>query len=226
MARRRRYKNRKYRDDYEELPRLKLSPATKRGILIVVFVLLAVVSLLAFFDAAGSLGTVVNKLFTLLLGWAAVVTPLIFVSIAVGLFLAGRREEEEDEPASNLRVYLGAILLTLGLTGILHLLAMRPDPGMAFELVKTGRGGGYFGVLGAFPLFSLADFWVSVLVMVGFMTVSVILMFNLSIGGMWRKLRERGDATRESDAGPRGTIDEGPRPTAHRLYSPCSVVPR
>lgn len=202
MARRKRYKKRKYRDDYyEDLPRLRLAPATKRGILIVVFTLLAVVSLLSFFDAAGSLGEVVRKIFVLFLGWAAIMTPLLFLSVSAGLFLAGRKEEEADAPASNLRVYLGVIMLAVGLTGVLHLIAMRPDPGLAFELVKAGRGGGYLGVLGAFPLFSLADFWVSALVMSGLIVVAIILMFNLRLNSLWKQTSEDSVSRRENGSG-------------------------
>ena len=172
---------------------MRLAPATKRGILMVLFALLGIVSLLSFFNEAGAAGRLLNKILVLLLGWGAIVAPILFVALAVGLFLAGRREKEEEEEVSNLRVYLGGIFFIAGVSGILHLLAMREAPSAAFELVKTGRGGGYLGVLGAFPLFSLADFWVSLLVFVALALVSLVLLFNINLAALWRRAREGGE---------------------------------
>lgn len=160
----------------------------------VVFLLLAVLSFLALFDSAGSLGRILAKILGLLLGGASFAGPLIFFGIALALFLAGRREKEEDAPVSNLRVYLGAILFTFSLTGILHLLAMRQSPTSAFELVKQSQGGGYFGVLMALPLFSLLDFWASLVILSGVLLVSLVVTFNLNPAS-WLK-RSKALATR------------------------------
>ncbi len=198
MARRGPGRPRKKRYYYqgEELPRLELKPETKRGILIVLFAVLGLVSLLSFFDAAGVAGEIVKKVFTLLLGWAALAAPLIFFAMALAFFLAGRREAEADEeaPVGNARIYIGGILFTVGLTGLLHIIAMRPDSGRVFELVKAGAGGGYLGLLSAYPLFALADFWVSILIMAALLITAMILLFNLSFSGIRQlalKSRER-----------------------------------
>ncbi len=155
-----------------------------------VFSLLALLTLLAFFDAAGSLGKIVAKISGLLLGSAAVAAPLIFFGIAVALLLPSRKGQEEEPPASNLRVYLGAVLFSFALTGILHLLAMRSDPSAAFELVKQSAGGGYLGVLAALPLFSLVDFWAALVILAGLVLVSVVVVFNLNLAGIFRRSKE------------------------------------
>ena len=124
----------------EELPEFRLKPQTKRGILVVLFFALAVLSLLSLFDSAGSLGRIFGQFLGLLLGTAGFLGPIIFFALAVGL-LMNRQESKDgrDVPVSNLRVYLGALFFTLALTGILHLLAMRAVPDSAFELVKRGE---------------------------------------------------------------------------------------
>lgn len=171
-----------------------MSPGTKRGILVVVFLLLALLTFLAFFEAAGSLGKIVAQIMRLLLGWAAVVSPLIFLGMSIALILVGRSAAEakghlrgEEAPASNLRVYLGGILLTLALTGILHLLAMRRSPESAFELVKAQEGGGYFGALVAFPLFSLVDFWAAIIILSALFLVALVVLFNLDLAALFRR---------------------------------------
>lgn len=187
MARKRR---RLYvKDDREELPELKLPPQIKRGIMIILFFLLAAVSFLSFFGEAGAMGAVIAKVMSLLFGWAAVVAPLIFLSVGIGLFLAGRPGRE---PApSNTRVYIGAILLTFALTSVLHLVAMhRAGQTIAFTLVRRGEGGGYLGLLTAFPLYSLADFWVSILIMSSLLVASLLVLFNLNLAALLRRSRE------------------------------------
>lgn len=158
----------------------------------VLFFLLALLSLLSFFDAAGSLGNILAKILQLVLGWAAIAAPLIFASLAVALLLAARGEKNrpEETPASNLRVYLGGLLFTISLSGILHLVAMREEPSLAFELVKMGKGGGYLGVLAAFPLESLVDFWAGMVILAGLVIVSLILLFNINLAVLFSRTRE------------------------------------
>lgn len=173
----------------EELSEFKLSPAVKRGILIIVFLALAVISFLAFFEQAGRFGEILNNIMGLLFGQAALVSPLIFLSLSLALFLAARRESRENEeiPSSNVRIYIGAGLLTIGLTGLLHLLALRNNPEAGFELVKQGAGGGYIGVLSALPLFSFLAFWPSLAIYVAGLIISLILLFNLNLAALFRR---------------------------------------
>ena len=190
MARRR--KLRVHRRGEEELPEFHLKPQTKRGILVVLFFALAILSLLSLFDSAGSLGRIFGQFLGLLLGSVAFLGPLIFLGLAVGLLL-NRRESKDgrDVPVSNLRVYLGALLFTLSLTGILHLVAMRAAPEMdsAFDLVKLGEGGGYLGLLPAYLLFGLLDFWASVVILGALLLGSLVLFFNLDLALLLSRMR-------------------------------------
>ena len=188
MARRR--KLRVNRRGEEELPEFRLKPQTKRGILVVLFFALAVLSLLSLFDSAGSLGRIFGQFLGLLLGTAGFLGPIIFLALAVGLLL-NRRESKDgrDVPVSNLRVYLGVLFFTLALTGILHLLAMRAVPDSAFELVKRGEGGGYLGLLPAMLLFGLLDFWASSVILAAVLLGSIVLFFNLDLAALPGRLR-------------------------------------
>ena len=171
------------------MPEFRLPPTIKRGILIIAFLALGVISFMAFFDQAGKAGEFLNKAMGLLLGQGALVAPLIFLSIALALFLAGRREDEDDEEeTSHLRIYIGAGLLLIALTGFLHLLAMRasPESGLV-ELVNQGTGGGYIGVLTALPLFRLIAFWPSLAIYLAGLVISLILLFNLNLAALFKR---------------------------------------
>ncbi len=193
MARRRR-RLRVRRRDGEDLAQFEISPTTKRGILIVIFLVLSVLTFLAFFELAGAAGQIIIKTMGLLFGWAAVASPLVFLAVAAALFLAGRqaqREEDEAEEVSNLRVYIGAILLVFALPGVLHLIALhRTGTISAFTLVKQGNGGGYFGALAALPLLSLVDFWPALAILLALLVISFLVMFNFDLVGLFRRSRD------------------------------------
>ena len=176
----------------DELPEFHLSPGVKRGILIVIFLALAVISFLAFFEQAGRFGEILNKILGLLFGRAALVSPMIFFALALALFMAARRDanDEDEAPSSNLRIYIGAGLLTVALTGLLHLLQLRHSPEAGFELVKQGSGGGYIGVLSSLPLFSFLDFWPTFAIYAAGLAISFILLFNINLAALFRR-RER-----------------------------------
>src|SRR3989344_5414540 len=81
MARRRKLRvNRRWE---EELPEFRLKPQTKRGILVVLFFALAVLSLLSLFDSAGSLGRIFGQFLGLLLGTAGFLGPIFFFALAL-----------------------------------------------------------------------------------------------------------------------------------------------
>src|SRR3989338_7018477 len=131
MARRR--KLRVNRRGEEELPEFRLKPQTKRGILVVLFFALAVLSLLSLFDSAGSLGRIFGQFLGLLLGTAGFLGPIIFLALAVGLLL-NRRESKDgrDVPVSNLRGFLGVLFFS----------PPRPRRGVVLSGLGGGGGGG------------------------------------------------------------------------------------
>lgn len=172
----------------------------------VAFFLLSVLTLLSFFDSAGAVGRVIGKLMGLLLGSAAIAAPVIFFGMGLALILAWRKEEDDDEPVSNMRIYIGAVLLTFAFTGILHLFAMRPDPTKAFELVKSSAGGGYFGVLVAKPLMNLLDFGASLAILIAVLVASMVLLFNLNLAELFRRSRKEREERRAARMDSAGSV--------------------
>lgn len=167
---------------------LNLSPDTKRGIAIVLFLVAAIISALGIFHTGGYFGELVDKVLRLLFGQAAIATPAIFLGVAGSLFLGGRTkppgpasEEAGIKEISMTRTYFGAVLFVFAVTGILHVSAISNSLESPFELVSLGRGGGYFGVLTGFPLYSLMGFGAALVVLIALAVIAILVAFDLSL---------------------------------------------
>src|SRR3989338_8144076 len=111
-------------------PQLNIKSDTRKGVIVVVFVLLAILFVLSLANLAGPFGSVANQVLKLAFGWAAYIVPLIFIFVAAALL---RQKTEEDSSTVSTHAYVGAVLLTLTLTGLLHLWVLRHDINQAFE---------------------------------------------------------------------------------------------
>lgn len=173
---------------------LNLSPDTKRGIAIVLFLVAAAVSGLGILGGAGNFGQIVAKILRLIFGNVAYITPAIFLGVAGSLFLGGRfradsKQQDELKEVSMTRTYLGAILFVFAITGILHLFAIKNNPQSPFELVKEGLGGGYFGVFTSYPLDTLMGFGAALVVLSALAVIAILVTFDLSLHRIFTALR-------------------------------------
>lgn len=192
MARRR--KRRRTTDEDSEILELNLSPETKRGISIVVFLAMGIIATLALSGIAGSFGVLSTKLLKLVFGSVAYVAPLLFFGVSLSLFLGVRKRDDDEEPedeektAAMIRTYVGAALFTLAITGILHLFAIESGEATAFELVKQGHGGGYVGIFTSFPLYSIMGFGAGFVVLLALAIISFLVTFNISLHSIFRTI--------------------------------------
>jgi len=169
-------------------PQLNLKRDTRRGVIVVALVVLAIVCTLSLVNLAGSFGELLSNVFKLAFGWAAYVVPLIFVFVAVALF---RQTPEEDEESSvSTHAYVGAVLLTLSITGVMHLWVLREDVNQAFDLVKLGSGGGYLGVLTSYPLMHFMGFVAGMVILIAAIIISLLVTFNVSFSDLFKRSEE------------------------------------
>ncbi len=166
-------------------PQLNLHKDTQKGVAVVFFIVLAVLFSLALLGSAGTFGEVANKVLKLAFGWVAYVVPLIFLMVAVALF----KSRDENNPANTVstHAYVGAVLVTLTLTGFLHLLVIRSDINQAFDIVKLGEGGGYLGVLTSYPLMHVMGFSASLIVLLAAIIISILVTFNVSFFSLFKR---------------------------------------
>lgn len=171
-------------------PQLNLKHETRKAIISVFFIVIAVLFALSLSGSAGSFGQVASRVLRLAFGWMAYGVPVIFLIVALALL---RKDEGEDANTVSTHAYVGAVLLTVTLTGFLHALVLKADVNQAFQLVKDGRGGGYLGVLSSYPLMQLMGFVATLVVIVAGVIVSVMVTFNISLRDLlFRKVKQEG----------------------------------
>ncbi|MGE5297835.1 MAG: DNA translocase FtsK 4TM domain-containing protein [Acidobacteriaceae bacterium] len=166
-------------------PQLNLKKETRIGVAVVVFFLLAIIFTLSLVGSAGPFGQVANQVMKLAFGWIAYGVPLMFIMVALALM---KQRKEDEHHAVSTHAYVGAIFLTLALTGFMHMLTIKSaDPASAFTIAKLGQGGGYLGVLTSFPLVKVMGFAASLIVLIAGIIVSLLVTFNVSLFEMFRR---------------------------------------
>jgi S-DNA-T family DNA segregation ATPase FtsK/SpoIIIE len=134
----------------------ELDPAHRRDGLGVALLVLGVVAAAGiWWGAGGPIGNWLSGAVAAVVGRGAVVLPVLVVGI--GVLLMGTQPHPESRP----RVAVGSLLLALGVLGLVHIAAGRPD-----EPARWAEGGGALGYVAATPLATGLTSWVAVPVLV------------------------------------------------------------
>jgi DNA segregation ATPase FtsK/SpoIIIE, S-DNA-T family len=168
-------------------PQLNLKQETRQGVAVVFMIVLAILFVLSLSGSAGSFGVIAKQILKLAFGWMAYGTPLVFMMIAVALL---KQKDNEESNTVSTHAYVGAVLLTLTITGLLHLIVIRNDISLAFDLVKEGSGGGYLGVLTSYPLMNFLGFIGGLVVLAAGIIVSILVTFNVSFRDLFGSSEE------------------------------------
>ena len=153
-----------------------LSNETKRDILGILLFALAIVSLLSFFGIAGDLGKIFFWNIRLLFGWGFLLLPIILTAMGIACIKA----KETSFPKTAL---FGIIIFTLGLLGIFHL---SQEPSQMKMLAEAGKGGGYLGILFAWPLVKFFGPFASFIILISIILISLLIIFNTSLRKLLR----------------------------------------
>jgi S-DNA-T family DNA segregation ATPase FtsK/SpoIIIE len=162
---------------------LNLSTETKRGIAVIIFLILAGIAVFSLLNIAGPFGALISQGLAVLFGVLSYLVPVFLLAIAVQLFRVKREQPDaENKGKSHMyaRTYLGSILFVGALAGLIHIFLLRGG-GDALALAGAGRGGGYLGALFAGPFYSFLGFFVGVLVLIGILVIGVLVTFNISL---------------------------------------------
>ncbi len=153
---------------------------TKKGIIIVILMALAVISLLSIFDLAGGFGRAVYHILRLVFGWGFWIFPIVLI-VASYFYLY---------PAANFfrgANWVGMALTIFGYSGLFHLIR---KPELMGQSLKTGMGGGYVGYLGLWPFLGLIKMgrWGSLVVMIAMLIIGLLLLFNTTLENLVDRL--------------------------------------
>ncbi|MBI2410481.1 MAG: DNA translocase FtsK 4TM domain-containing protein [Candidatus Kerfeldbacteria bacterium] len=151
----------------------------QQGLLVIILFALAAVSFLSFIHAAGDFGEFVDRFFGWLFGWGRFITPIIFAVLGY-IFL------HPDTYQIKILNYIGLVLFVLSGLGLLHLFVPVND---LLDAAAQGKGGGYFGILFAYPLLRFTGVWVTIVVLIALFICSWIVMFNTSLRGLFGQMK-------------------------------------
>lgn len=159
-------------------PLLNLSHQTKRGVVVVLFVMMSMLCLLSLAGIAGAVGAYLVKFLSMVFGIMVYVVPLLFLMVAISLYR--QKEEQLEKRGVYFRTYLGAVLLTGSITGLIHIFLLGGG-NSGLDLATQGKGGGYFGAAFADPLFSLFGFWAGCLILFALLVIGILVTFDVPL---------------------------------------------
>ena len=179
-------RNKKHRDKELAVPRpkLNLSQDTKRGVAVVIFVGLGLITGLAAFGFAGSLGRFLMQILAWGFGILAFGVPFLFLLIAVLL----NRQQLPENKADGFywRIYFGALLLTGSLAGIIHPFYLGSSES-ALSLAQAGRAGGFLGAFFGGITFRFLGFTAANVVLFALFIIGVLVAFDIALHVLWPK---------------------------------------
>ena len=168
----------KSRRRYEEVEYYRLSPETKRGIIIVLLFALAIICVLGFLNLAGVVGVYVDFGLGVAFGWGRFLFPIILLGLGYAL-------ARPQTYSINWANYLGLGLLILSTHGLLQLAAPAVQ---SFRMTLSGLGGGALGFVLSHPLSLYVGFWATLIILLALLLASILLTFNTSIENLFSKL--------------------------------------
>jgi S-DNA-T family DNA segregation ATPase FtsK/SpoIIIE len=135
-----------------------LKTETKHGILAVVFFVLALFLLMAWFGVAGKAGGFFYDILTYLFGIGYILVPLLFV-------LLGSSFLKSERPNVGLTRLLSSILFLLSGLGII-------------DIASTTHAGGFLGRILSTPFVYLFDVYASLVLLGAILIISILVMFD------------------------------------------------
>ncbi|MFH1671198.1 MAG: DNA translocase FtsK 4TM domain-containing protein [Candidatus Portnoybacteria bacterium] len=174
----------------EKSKKLVLSKETKKGILSVILFSLSILSVLSFWGGAGLFGQYFLRVSQLFFGRALFLVPVSFALFGLAILIPGFSSEEKKSASSTgkqphyLTIFFGIVIFVLSVLGIFHVLGagFNGNGQSIRDVMASGStSGGYLGLIIGYPLVKLLSFWASLVVLIAFLTISVLITFNISL---------------------------------------------
>lgn len=154
-----------------------ISRETQKGILIVLLFLFSGISVLSFFEVAGPFGLAFNHYLALLFGWGRFSAPVMAAILGYVLIYPELYQLRWWH-------YFGLSLFILSFFGAIHIW-LGPDLQHA---ASQGVGGGYVGLVLSTLFLKTVGVWAGALLLLGLLTISVLVVFNMSLDKLLQRL--------------------------------------
>ena len=169
-------RNKKQRDEEEDtrrfkLPRLNLHPETKKSVLGIAFLTLAIMVALSAFGLAGVAGQYIDAGVKSLLGIGFFLVPLTLFVIAFSFF-------KTIHSTIYFTPLFGGVLFLLSFLGLIDVISRWGATGA--DAIENYRAG-YIGFAVSYPFLYLFGFWVSLLIFAAIVLIAVSIAFNIPL---------------------------------------------
>jgi len=201
---------------------LNLKPETVRGIWAVVLFALALLTLLSLFEFAGVVGLVWRRSLGLFFGLGTLVLPLALVGLGI-VVMRGQRLMH-----ARARI-VGIVMTLLAVLGLFHVGTQAES---MVDAASAGQGGGWLGLLLAYPLRAGFGFWAALILLMAIALIGVLLVLDV---GLVRLLPSRpARVAKNDDVQVKGIGESEPQPEPEpgskpslmaRLFSRRAVAP-
>lgn len=161
--------------------KFNVKPDTTRSIISLVFLSLAIVSLVSFFAPDYDFNAEIQHVLRLAFGKASIIIPILLAGVGI-LFV-----DKVNIKFKEIRVLLGIFLSLVSLSGLFHLFVDGKD---SLDIARSGGGGGMFGYkLSGVLSAGLSNVGAGV-ILVALVLSSIILIFNISFESIFSFFKE------------------------------------
>ena len=185
---------------------------TKRSILAIFLIAVAILAVFSLFGGAGTFGTYFNKILSLAFGMGRFLLPVLMVAVG---FMYFRRDTDSYYVfvAAGFFVFFAAIL------GFIHI--FYPLSKMV-AMAQSGQGGGILGAAAAYPALKFFGFSAGIIVLLAIALASLLLALNVPLRALlkpveWMKKRSDEDEPDQNAARIESGRDETKPSTAVRI---------
>lgn len=166
----------KVRSSKDKTPAFDISQETKNSIMGVASIIVAVLSVLSFFNNAGRAGELFNSFSRAMFGWGFFVVPVAFLLLGVSFIKSLSR-----------RIYWSAVVGTsLFSLSILAIFFIFGEVDFSQRVVQ----GGYLGVVLGMPLIQTVGFTASWVILIAALLISLLIALNVPIYRLINKEEE------------------------------------
>jgi len=180
MAKKHRQKKENHKPKEREQPQPLLNPHAKKELSAIFCLALALIMLLSLAGLAGRVGGFLDSGLAALVGVNKYLVPVVFLGLAGHIAWP-------DRFVFKTPARLGLFLFLVSWGGLLNVL-LSPSVDAMFVMGNLSGAGGYFGLFLAAPLMTLAGYWVSLIILITLMLVSLVLIFNVSLHDLASRL--------------------------------------
>ncbi len=164
---------------------------TKRSIVAVFLIALAILAVFSLFGGAGVFGKCLNKSLALAFGGGRFLLPALLAAVG---FMYFRRGTE----SYYVFVAAGFVIFFASVLGVVHV--FYPLSKMV-EIAKLGQGGGILGAAAAYPALKFFGFWAGLVVLLAVSLASLLLALNVPLRALMKPVEWMKEKGEEPDQG-------------------------